>query len=188
MKSIIVQVLTITGMIASHNMMNVSGFNILRSHTQPSTSTIHHPLVDDMRISSLQYKHTNEEDEGNVATEELKKPVERRKPSFSRVLSSTPIANLVNVDNLEDFVKCMDDNKDKVVVVRFYASWCQVSFLSSLTLDVGGLHLISTNSQICSLAIIIINRHANEQSHRSFGLCVGTQASLSLTYLLHKRI
>lgn len=130
MKSIIVQVLTITGMIASH-MMNVSGFNIHQSHTQPSASRIHHPLVDDMKHSSLQYKHTHEEDEGSVATEKLKKPVERRKSSFSRVLSSTPIANLVNVDNLEDFIKCMDNNKDKVVVVRFHASWCQVCFVCS---------------------------------------------------------
>jgi thiol-disulfide isomerase/thioredoxin len=103
--------------------MDVSGFNIFK----PSTPILHYqPVIkDNKRNSLLQYKNTHGEDEGNVAATEMKKPVERRKSSSSRVISSTPIKNLVTLDNLDDFIACMKKNEDKVVVVRFFANWCQ---------------------------------------------------------------
>ena len=41
---------------------------------------------------------------------------------------SSPIKNIIEIETLEKFRDCMDTNKDvKLVVVRFYATWCKVS-------------------------------------------------------------
>jgi thiol-disulfide isomerase/thioredoxin len=68
------------------------------------------------RSSDLMYK-----DDDDI---EVIKP--KRK---SRVVSSTqdsiPIANLLTVETLEDYKECMELNKDKIIIIRFYAPWCK---------------------------------------------------------------
>ena len=36
-------------------------------------------------------------------------------------------SNVIEVTNLQDYKKCVADEKDRIVVVRFYADWCRVS-------------------------------------------------------------
>ena len=41
---------------------------------------------------------------------------------------SSPIKNIIEIETLDKFRDCMDENKDvKLIVVRFYATWCKVS-------------------------------------------------------------
>ncbi len=56
-------------------------------------------------------------------------PAVSRSKSTERVLKSSPIQNLITIESLEDFNDCMYNNRDKVVAVRFFSSWCKVSFV-----------------------------------------------------------
>lgn len=39
---------------------------------------------------------------------------------------SNPIKNIIEIETLDKFRECMDENKDvKLIVVRFYATWCK---------------------------------------------------------------
>ena len=98
------------------------------SRTAGSTST-----------TSLHYKSTDDEDDCNNAgigtkaiimehtSKQVKDFVSKSKNRSGRVLSSTPIQNLVMVETLDDFKMYMDVYQDEIVVVRFFASWCKVS-------------------------------------------------------------
>lgn len=75
--------------------------------------------------SLLRYKSSDVDSDARksgVAVDEIKDVVKRK---GSRVISSTPIKNLVKIDNLDDFIDFMYTHRDQLVVVRFYASWCK---------------------------------------------------------------
>lgn len=36
-------------------------------------------------------------------------------------------SNVIEVTTLQDYKKCVAEEKDRIVVVRFYADWCRVS-------------------------------------------------------------
>jgi len=108
------------------------GLNIA-SNAFLQRSTRHHPFLAGGTINSrLQYKDDKDiDDEKNVSVVQVGQPANLNSHSSSsfssRVTKSTPIPNLVAIDNLVDFNAYMNSNQDKVLVVRFFATWCQVS-------------------------------------------------------------
>lgn len=103
-------------LIKTSQMMRVGAFSIQHARVIPSIP----------KIMTLKYKNIDDEDEGNVTYEKMEETVERKRSS--RVISTTPMKNLVTVDNLDEFNTCINSNKDTVIVARFFASWCKVSF------------------------------------------------------------
>jgi hypothetical protein len=110
---------------------NVSSSGKIGLQTSSHKDRLHFDLINARRHnqSKLQYKSDKGiVDDGNIVVTEVK-----RKKS-SRVVSSTPIHNVLTIESLDDFTKYMDSTSDKqVTVVRFFASWCQVSRLCFLS-------------------------------------------------------
>lgn len=82
-------------------------------------------------VSVLSFK--NSDDDENVNNEPKVVDVnvnviQQRKMKKKRVVSSTPIHNLVSVDTIEEYKEFMDEHKTDLVVIRFYAPWCKVGF------------------------------------------------------------
>jgi len=102
-------------LIKTSQMMRVGAFSIQHARVIPTIP----------KIMTLKYKNIDDEDEGNVTYEKMEETVERKRSS--RVISTTPMKNLVTVDNLDEFNTCINSNKDTVIVARFFATWCKVS-------------------------------------------------------------
>ena len=108
-----------------------SAFNVPLQHSR-SHSRSYTFITEEINDSRLQYKDDRDIDtDKNVSITKIKESVHPPSPSFSRVTKSTAIHNLVTIDNLDDFRDYMNSNEDKVLVVRFFASWCQVSNIFS---------------------------------------------------------
>lgn len=91
--------------------------------------------------SSLYYKSNEDDHDGdkvtvNTTIKDLGAPpppsptpavqaVSTPKSSSKRVLRSSPIQNLITIENIDDFTDCIQANRKKVVVARFFASWCK---------------------------------------------------------------
>ena len=96
--------------------------------TPTNTNPLHYNTQD--KTSPLLFK-VNEEDD-TIAIENNKEMnqvlVEKEQlVKKSRVVRSTPIKNVVTLETMDDFKQHIESNEDKVVVVRFFASWCRVS-------------------------------------------------------------
>ncbi len=108
----------------------------------------HHQIFDYTAapsLSTLKYKVTEEDSDDAIRVvdnEEIEKVVlvekeqlhdvvlTKKKPS--RVIKSTPLKNVITVETLDEFTHHLDSNPNKLVVVRFFASWCKVRKLHSM--------------------------------------------------------
>ena len=102
-----------------------SAFHVPLQHSR-SHSRSYPFITEETNESRLRYKDDRDVDtEKNLSITRIKKSVRSPSSSFSRVTKSTAIQNLVTIDNLDDFKDYMNSSNDKVLVVRFFASWCQ---------------------------------------------------------------
>ena len=88
-------------------------------------------VLPDSIQSSLYYKADDDDDDDTVNKKDIREVIVEKEnlvsKKQSRVVSrSTPNKNIVTLETLDDFIDYMYLNKEKVVVVRFFASWCKV--------------------------------------------------------------
>jgi len=128
----------------------------LSSSSDTSTSTtLHLQSIPSTHSSTvLSYKNTDDDDDNSVKEVVIKKK--------RRVVSSTPIKNLFAVDTMEDYAEFMEQHKTDLVVIRFFAPWCKVSFIYSF------IHFLSFHLVLLlfmnffkRLLIIIHTSHSN---------------------------
>ncbi len=100
-------------------------------HETPSSNT--YPLhTDSIQLSALYYKKNYDNEDRAVNEEEIDRVVVEKETLVSKkqsrvVRRSSPLKNIVQIETMDDFVDHMYSNQDKVVIVRFFASWCRVS-------------------------------------------------------------
>ena len=96
--------------------------------TPTNTSPLHYNMQD--KPTTLLFKVIEEDDTIAIDNNKEMNQVVVEKEHLvkkSRVVRSTPIKNVVTLETMDDFKQHIDSNQDKVVVVRFFATWCRVS-------------------------------------------------------------
>mmetsp|Transcript_23141 Transcript_23141/g.36451 ORF Transcript_23141/g.36451 Transcript_23141/m.36451 type:complete len:199 (-) Transcript_23141:409-1005(-) len=89
----------------------------LSSRTSSSTSSSHSLLIGDSKFSSLRSRQNLAPLQASVAV-----PPDNATPNEADLSSDEEVVRTVLT--VEDFYDVMRENKDKIVVVKFYATWC----------------------------------------------------------------
>merc|ERR1711976_197054 len=118
-----------------------------KASTLHNTFVSHHPQLSHGRriINPLNFKvdnHSEQDDSSTTATttttttkggtavvtNDMQNVIVEQKKlvSKSRIIRSTPIQNVVTIETMDDFRDHIHAHQDKVVVVRFSASWCKM--------------------------------------------------------------
>lgn len=99
-------------LVSSFQIGHRSKYHTIRLSSSPPSSPLSKPS---QRIHhlSLSFKVNDDDDVKAVI------------PKKKRVVSSTPIKNLIPVNTLEEYLSLMNEHKEDVVVIRFYAPWCK---------------------------------------------------------------
>lgn len=109
--------------------------------------------------TSLSYKNNKDEDHRIITKK-------------SRVISSTPIKNLITVETLEQFLSILNETKADVTVVRFFAPWCKVrikNIVISISILLSKITNVISNSVLLIFNFVIFNVDA---VHLFLGLCI----------------
>lgn len=91
--------------------------NMYTSVLEMATGTLDAPRSGEMEMSDFQRRMRR------LVTE--KDDQKRARRSFKRNIKKRGPPNFQIIDTLEDYKKVVGGNKDKLIVVRFYAPWCK---------------------------------------------------------------
>lgn len=62
---------------------------------------------------------------------------DKKKKSMQQSNNKNAPKNLMRVDTLEEYKNVISGNRDKLIVVRFYAPWCKVCLFMRLCIGIG---------------------------------------------------
>ena len=97
---------------------------------------------------------TVETTEATIGSNEAPAPVVSKAAApkssrVSRVVSSTGTKNVHTIISMDELKACMDQNKDRVVIVRFFSHWCKVRKAHCIVKLVSAIHGIYMPEASC---------------------------------------